>query len=60
MAALPAQAAAQGDPSNVRVTIDYRAAPAADVIAALAAAAGVSMKMLATCAWDFDPERGRA
>ena len=45
MAAVPAHAAAQADPSNVRVTIDYRAAPAADVIAALAAAAGVPMEL---------------
>jgi hypothetical protein len=40
-----AAAAAQPDPSNVRVTIDYRAAPAADVIAALAAAAGVPLEL---------------
>src|SRR5207247_9157633 len=45
LAAGPAHAAAQADPSNVRVTIDYRAAPAADVIAALAAAAGVPMEL---------------
>jgi hypothetical protein len=41
----PAHAAAQADPFNVRVTIDYRAAPAADVIAALAAAAGVPLEL---------------
>ena len=40
-----AQAAAQADPANVRVTIDYRAAPAATVIAALAAAAGVPLEL---------------
>jgi hypothetical protein len=33
------------DPANVRVTIDYRAAPAADVITALAAAAGVPLEL---------------
>ena len=31
----PAHAEAQANPFNVRVTIDYRAAPAAEVIAAL-------------------------
>jgi hypothetical protein len=43
--AASAHAAAEADPSNVRVTIDYRAAPAADVIAALAAAAGVPLEL---------------
>src|SRR5439155_18780423 len=43
--AVSARAAAQADPSNVRVTIDYRAAPAADVLAALAAAAGVPLEL---------------
>ena len=41
----PAHAAAQADLFNVRVTIDYRTAPAADVIAALAAAAGVPLEL---------------
>jgi hypothetical protein len=43
--AASAHAAAQPDPARVRVTIDYRAAPAADVIAALAAAAGVPLEL---------------
>ena len=42
------QAGAQAaNPANVRVTIDYRAAPAADVITALAAAAGVPLELAA-------------
>ena len=44
-AARPAIAAPQADPASVRVTIDYRAAPAADVVAALAAAAGVPLEL---------------
>jgi hypothetical protein len=40
-----AHAAAQVDPLEARVTIDYRAAPAADVIRTLAAAAGLSVEI---------------
>jgi len=39
-----AQAAAQPDPLEARVTIDYRSAPAADVIGTLAAAAGLTVE----------------
>ena len=40
-----AHAAAQTDPLESRVTIDYRSAPAADVIRTLAAAAGLTVEI---------------
>ena len=42
-----AQAAAPAGPLDSRVTIDYRAAPASDVIRALAAAAGMKVEIAA-------------
>jgi len=44
-AAMAGQPAAAGDPLQARVTIDYREAPAADVIRALAGAAGLTVEI---------------
>ena len=44
-AALAGQAAAPRDPLQARVTIDYREAPAADVIRAVAMAAGLTVEI---------------